>query len=100
VLASVLALVFAVCLATPIIEELTEEQEYNMLTDFAHFIGHYGHEAIDFLLCMGPSFVTHCAKPVLECLVSRTIKGCITAISCEGHDAVVCAHHLRNDTTH
>ncbi|KAJ6219122.1 hypothetical protein RDWZM_004934 [Blomia tropicalis] len=86
-------------LVSAAINDNQQVNEYDLLKDFKHFIEHFGHDAIRFLKCMGPSFVKHCSKDVLECMTSQTIIGCIGAIKCEGHDAIECIHHLKEDTT-
>ncbi|KAH9392379.1 hypothetical protein TYRP_005452 [Tyrophagus putrescentiae] len=79
--------------STPMSDE--EILEYNIFTKLKDFIGHYGHEAIDFIKCMGPKSIEDCGSKILSCVATRSPLPCITALSCEGKDAKLCAHLLK-----
>ena len=67
---------------------------YNGLDNFKAFIDHFGHDAISFLGCMGPTFVTHCGPKTIACLAARSVPTCLRLLVCEGQDCVKCIHHI------
>ena len=83
--------------ASPLGTEETEINSYDVWGDLQHFITTFGPEAVDFLNCMGPTFLGHCAKSVIQCSegAQQNVPSCIQAIVCEGQDASKCAQHLK-----
>ena len=77
-------------------DDVTPAAEESGLKKFEHFITKYGHEALDFLKCMGPSFVKHCSGQTLSCLSVKNIVDCLNYIQCEEKETKACTSHLKS----
>ncbi|XP_046917924.2 uncharacterized protein LOC124498244 [Dermatophagoides farinae] len=81
--------------AAPAAEDLQVEIPEASLRKYHPLLKKFGEKAKFFLRCMGKEFIEHCVDPVVNCIATRNVIGCIEILVCACKEGKECVHLLR-----